>query len=125
MRWGVDDSEDDHYYHIDNSQTATGDESSQPPSPRKGTRTYGSRGGGTKSVTSTPLASPAKNRDKGGKANGSQQPRPPPLPSNMMNPLKSITELRNKGESRRFLDEVAYLLDGMAKSQGAGLIRAR
>ncbi|KAJ2915931.1 hypothetical protein MD484_g4464, partial [Candolleomyces efflorescens] len=121
MRWGVDESEDDPYYHIDNSQTATGDESSQSPSPRKGTR---SRGSGNKSATSTPLASPTKNRDKGSKTNGSQQPRPPPLPSNMMNPLKSITELRNKGESRRFLDEVAYLLDGMAKSQGAGLIRA-
>jgi hypothetical protein len=69
----------------------------------------------------TPVVSPSKGKSKA----GLQQPKPPPLPPNMMNPLKSITELRNKGESRRFLDDVAYLLDGMAKSQGTGLIRSR
>ncbi|KAG6879928.1 hypothetical protein C0992_009283 [Termitomyces sp. T32_za158] len=42
-----------------------------------------------------------------------------------MNPLKSITELRSKGESRRFLDEVGYLFEGMDSSVGVGLRRAR
>ena len=42
-----------------------------------------------------------------------------------MNPLKSISELRNKGESRRFLDEIGYLFEGMDKSGGIGLRRAR
>lgn len=109
QRWGVDESEDDpHNLNIDDDQL-----SSQSParSPSKA-RAVGSR---------TPVVSPSKGKSKV----GLQQPKPPPLPPNMMNPLKSITELRNKGESRRFLDDVAYLLDGMDKSQGTGLIRSR
>jgi hypothetical protein len=47
------------------------------------------------------------------------------LPPNMMNPLKSITELRSKGESRRFLDEVGYLFEGMDPSSSTGLKRSR
>lgn len=47
------------------------------------------------------------------------------LPPNMMNPLKSITELRSKGESRRFMDEVGYLFEGMDPSNSAGLKRSR
>lgn len=43
----------------------------------------------------------------------------------MMNPLKSITELRSKGESRRFLDEVGYLFEGMDHSNTTGLKRSR
>jgi hypothetical protein len=43
----------------------------------------------------------------------------------MMNPLKSISELRNKGESRRFLDEVGYLFEGLDPKCGVGLRRAR
>lgn len=31
----------------------------------------------------------------------------------MYNPLSSITDLRSKGESRRFTDEVGYLLEGL------------
>lgn len=111
-RWGVDESEDDpHSFNLDGDQ-----QSSQSPaqSPSKA-RIYGGRG------TTAPVTSPSKGKSKA----GIQQVKPPPLPPNMMNPLKSITELRNKGESRRFLDEVAYLLDGMAKSQGTGLIRSR
>ncbi|KAF9454402.1 hypothetical protein P691DRAFT_692580 [Macrolepiota fuliginosa MF-IS2] len=46
------------------------------------------------------------------------------LPPNMMNPLKSITELRSKGESRRFLDEVGYLFEGMDPSNSTGLKRS-
>ena len=41
------------------------------------------------------------------------------------NDLKSITELRSKGESRRFLDEVGYLFEGLEPSGGVGVRRAR
>ncbi|KAF9006201.1 hypothetical protein BDQ17DRAFT_1352946 [Cyathus striatus] len=60
------------------------------------------------------------------KGKGKERLRPPPvpLPNGMMNPLKSITELRSKGESRRFLDEVGYLFEGMARSGAIGLRRA-
>jgi len=49
----------------------------------------------------------------------------PSLPTGMMNDLKSITELRSKGESRRFLDEVGYLFEGLDSSSAIGLRRAR
>lgn len=49
----------------------------------------------------------------------------PSLPTGMMNDLKSITELRSKGESRRFLDEVGYLFEGLDGSSAIGLRRAR
>ncbi|KAH9968228.1 hypothetical protein BC827DRAFT_1263933 [Russula dissimulans] len=45
------------------------------------------------------------------------------LPSNMMNDLKSITELRSKGESRRFMDEVGYLFEGTGRNVGVGVRR--
>lgn len=47
------------------------------------------------------------------------------LPTGMMNDLKSITELRSKGENRRFLDEVGYLFEGLDGSNAVGLRRAR
>lgn len=43
----------------------------------------------------------------------------------VMMPLKSISELRNKGESRRFLDEVGYLFEGLDPKCAIGLRRAR
>lgn len=43
----------------------------------------------------------------------------------MTNDLKSITELRSKGESRRFLDEVGYLFEGLEPSSGVGVRRSR
>jgi hypothetical protein len=46
-------------------------------------------------------------------------------PNGLTNDLKSITELRSKGESRRFLDEVGYLFEGMEPSGGVGVRRAR
>ncbi|KAG9311646.1 hypothetical protein JVU11DRAFT_7881 [Chiua virens] len=46
------------------------------------------------------------------------------LPAGMMNDLKSITELRSKGESRRFLDEVGYLFEGLNDSSAISLRRA-
>ncbi|KAJ7614663.1 hypothetical protein DFH06DRAFT_129562 [Mycena polygramma] len=93
-RWGVDDSEDDPYAY--GSPTRSG------------------------SNSSTPNHSPSK----GGKGKGKPRPGPTPLANGMMNPLKSITELRNQGESRRFLDEVGYLWEGLDKSGGLGLRRA-
>ncbi|KAF7357041.1 hypothetical protein MVEN_01040900 [Mycena venus] len=93
-RWGVDESEDDPYLY--GSPTRSG------------------------SNLSTPNRSPSK----GGKGRGKARPEPVPLANGMMNPLKSITELRNQGESRRFLDEVGYLWEGLDKSGGLGLRRA-
>jgi hypothetical protein len=49
----------------------------------------------------------------------------PPLPGALANDLKSISEMRNKGESRRFLDEVGYLFEGMDAAGGISLRRAR
>ncbi|OCH93315.1 hypothetical protein OBBRIDRAFT_725065 [Obba rivulosa] len=49
---------------------------------------------------------------------------PVSLPSNMMNDLRSITELRSKGESRRFLDEIGYLFEGLEASGAIGVRRA-
>ncbi|KAF5386684.1 hypothetical protein D9615_001914 [Tricholomella constricta] len=69
--------------------------------------------------TSTPGGTPS--RSGRGKTKAQQAA---PLPNGMMNPLKSITELRNKGESRRFLDEVGYLFEGMHSTVGIGLRRA-
>jgi len=42
-----------------------------------------------------------------------------------VNPLKSITELRSKGETRRFLDQAGYLLEGMDPSNSTALKRSR
>ncbi|KAJ7623628.1 hypothetical protein FB45DRAFT_926274 [Roridomyces roridus] len=93
-RWGVDNSEDDPYPY--GSPTRSG------------------------SNASTPAPSPSKS----GKGKGKARPEPTPLANGMMNPLKSITELRNQGESRRFLDEVGYLWEGLDKSCAVGLRRA-
>ncbi|KAF5316194.1 hypothetical protein D9619_006277 [Psilocybe cf. subviscida] len=93
-RWGVDNSEDDPYPQV---------------SPAG-------------SFTATPDASPSRK----GKAKATALPRPPPVPypGGLSNPLKSISELRNKGESRRFLDELGYLFEGLDRNGGIGLKRA-
>ena len=67
------------------------------------------------SNSASPNASPSKRRLKASLE----------APIGTMNPLKSISELRNKGETRRFLDEIGYLFEGMDKSGGIGLRRAR
>ncbi|KAK0202414.1 hypothetical protein DFS33DRAFT_1339929 [Desarmillaria ectypa] len=100
-RWGVDTSEDDPY---------------PQPSP---SRSH------SDSNPATPTSSPPKKSKS--KSKGKVTPSvlvPEPLPSGMMNPLKSITELRTKGENRRFLDEVGYLIEGMDKDGGVGLRRS-
>ncbi|TCD68737.1 hypothetical protein EIP91_009883 [Steccherinum ochraceum] len=60
-------------------------------------------------------ASPGDKSKRKGKGKQVQTPTVH-LPSNMMNDLKSITELRSKGESRRFLDDVGYLFEGLEAS---------
>ncbi|PCH45061.1 hypothetical protein WOLCODRAFT_155076 [Wolfiporia cocos MD-104 SS10] len=68
------------------------------------------------------LASPGTRSRRKGK--GKQMEGPPvPLPNGMYNDLKSITELRSKGESRRFLDEVGYLFEGLDASAILGVRR--
>lgn len=47
------------------------------------------------------------------------------LPAGIMNDLKSISELRSKGESRRFLDEVGYLFEGLDLSGAISVRRGR
>ncbi|KAG6901528.1 hypothetical protein C0995_010827 [Termitomyces sp. Mi166 len=97
-RWGVDNSEDDPY-----------------PANISPVRS---------DAASTPGGTPTKAK---GKAKAQQEAllrAKLSLPNGMMNPLKSITELRSKGESRRFLDEVGYLFEGMDSSVGVGLRRA-
>ncbi|KAI9458855.1 hypothetical protein BJY52DRAFT_1204217 [Lactarius psammicola] len=62
--------------------------------------------------------------ENGRKGKGRTKDRPKVLlPPNMMNDLKSITELRSKGESRRFMDEVGYLFEGMDRSVGVRVRR--
>ena len=52
-------------------------------------------------------------------------PPPPQLPPGMMNDLKSITELRTKGETRRFFDDMGYLFEGLDPTGGLGVKRGR
>jgi hypothetical protein len=64
--------------------------------------------------------------ENGRKGKGRARDRPKVvLPPNMMNDLKSITELRSKGESRRFMDEVGYLFEGMERNTGVRVRRGR
>ncbi|KAH9174680.1 hypothetical protein EDB89DRAFT_2113475 [Lactarius sanguifluus] len=59
-----------------------------------------------------------------GKGRAKDRPKPKVLlPPNMMNDLKSITELRSKGETRRFMDEVGYLFEGMDRNVGVRVRR--
>jgi Wings apart-like protein regulation of heterochromatin len=44
--------------------------------------------------------------------------------SSTVNEVKSITELRNKGESRRFQDEVGYLFEGLDPESNVNIRRA-
>jgi hypothetical protein len=95
-RWGVDNSEDDPHPSYDISSPA-------------------------KSTTTASEASPSRNGNGKGKA----AIRTVPVPNGMMNALKSISELRNKGESRRFLDEVGYLFEGLDPMCRIALRRSR
>ena len=46
-------------------------------------------------------------------------------PSGTLNDLQSVSELRSKGENRRFLDEVGYLCEGLEHAGNIELRRAR
>jgi hypothetical protein len=48
-----------------------------------------------------------------------------PLQNTTSSDLKSITELRIKGESRRFQDEVGYLFEGLDPDSNIGVRRGR
>ncbi|KAJ4473279.1 hypothetical protein C8J55DRAFT_562810 [Lentinula edodes] len=71
-----------------------------------------------KSNTTTPSGSPSKGKGKG------RLKQEVNVPADIIQPLRSITEIRNKGESRRFLDEVGYLLEGMGKDETPALKKA-
>ncbi|KAI0088819.1 hypothetical protein BDY19DRAFT_890661 [Irpex rosettiformis] len=67
---------------------------------------------------------PSPLKDGKGKGHHKQmQPPVPRLPPGMMNDLKSITDLRSKGENRRFLDEMGYLFEGLASDGSLGVRR--
>ena len=53
--------------------------------------------------------------------------RPPPIPpsGHSASELRSITELRNTGESRRFNDEVGYIFEGLTAESELGVKRGR
>lgn len=59
------------------------------------------------------------------KGKGKNFPPPAPLPPNMMNDLKSISELRSKGEVRRFLDDMGYLFEGLDPQVAVNVRRGR
>ncbi len=60
-----------------------------------------------------------------GKRNGKGKEQFESLPNGMMNDLKSISELRSKGESRRFLDEMGYLFEGLDPDGALAVRRGR
>ena len=69
---------------------------------------------------------PSPEPEGGRKGKGKAKDRPKAIiPPNMMNDLKSITELRSRGESRRFMDEVGYLFEGMDQTVGVRVRRGR
>ncbi|KAK7437383.1 hypothetical protein VKT23_018628 [Stygiomarasmius scandens] len=95
-RWGVDNSSEDQIF--DFSPPKSNSQVNSPGTPsRKG------KGKGLKSKPGVEV---------------------PPQPVDIVKPLRSITELRDKGESRRFLDEVGYLLEGMGPDETPALQRA-
>ncbi|KAI0826539.1 hypothetical protein BC628DRAFT_1320044 [Trametes gibbosa] len=72
----------------------------------------------------SPIQASPSPKGKGKKRKGLHEEIPMRLlPNGMMNDLKSITELRSKGESRRFLDEVGYLFEGLDAKGALGVRR--
>ena len=55
----------------------------------------------------------------------SGRPPPAPLPGPSASELRSVTELRNTGESRRFNDEVGYLFEGLSAESELSVKRGR
>ncbi|KAI0031962.1 hypothetical protein K488DRAFT_86339 [Vararia minispora EC-137] len=107
VRWGVDYSDPDPLL------------PSRSPTPSTPPMGYGSaKGRGSGEM-----------KGKGGaKSRGKGKPHEIPkrrsdLAPNMMNDVRSITELRTKGEARRFMDEVGYLFEGMGEDASIGVRR--
>lgn len=71
-----------------------------------------------------PYPSTGDSPSKGG-TRGRQDLSSTTLPPNMMNDLRSISELRSRGETRRFLDEMGYLFEGLDPSGALGVRRGR
>lgn len=69
-------------------------------------------------------ASPGEKSKQKGKGKQAET-LPVVLPNGMLNDLKSITELRSKGETRRFLDEVGYLFEGLDAKGAVSVRRGR
>jgi hypothetical protein len=99
-RWGIDNSEDDPRPYDDNPSP-----SPSPPNSQ------------LQSLSQSPAKQSTTRKGK--------EKEQIVYPNGLTNDLKSITELRSKGESRRFLDEVGYLFEGMVPSGGVGVRRAR
>ena len=55
----------------------------------------------------------------------SGRPPPPPVAGSSNSELRSITELRNTGESRRFNDEVGYIFEGLTAESELSVKRGR
>ncbi|EIW77120.1 hypothetical protein CONPUDRAFT_168135 [Coniophora puteana RWD-64-598 SS2] len=106
-RWGVDEPDEPF---VASTSTFKGS-STVPGSPSKklARSTSGSGSGfglGPASISATDLAQSAA------------------ADSGLWNDLKSITELRSKGERRRFSDEVGYLFEGLGPEAAPGLRRS-
>ncbi|OSD08095.1 hypothetical protein PYCCODRAFT_1358095 [Trametes coccinea BRFM310] len=72
----------------------------------------------------SPVAGSPSPKSKGKKKKGLREEAPVKVFAyGMTNDLKSITELRSKGESRRFLDEVGYLFEGLDAKGALGVRR--
>ncbi|TFK47541.1 hypothetical protein OE88DRAFT_1665720 [Heliocybe sulcata] len=54
----------------------------------------------------------------GASSKGKEKSSAPVPTSGLYNDLKSITDLRSRGESRRFLDELGYLFEGLEGGEG-------
>ena len=78
---------------------------------------------GVDNLEDDPRPADPLSRDTTGKRKG-KTATATPLPDGIVNNLKSISELRNKGERRRFFDEVGYLFEGMDPTGPISLRRA-
>lgn len=101
-RWGVDNSSDGPLHFSDSEHSESEPEESQESQKSRGKKR-------------------SKEKEKEAKAKA----REAALPPGMMNDVKSITEMRSKGESRRFTDEVGYLFEGMNGEEAIGVRRGR
>lgn len=101
-RWGVDNSSDDPFRFSESDHSDSEQEESQESQKSRGKKKL-------------------KEKEKEAKARA----REAALPPGMMNDVKSITEMRSKGESRRFTDEVGYLFEGMDGEEAIGVRRSR